>query len=290
MHPSKYRQHPLRSCALFFAIAPLLLADHAAQDTAAREVEALRAQAGALSVRDAGADEWAKLARHFSELVARYPDEPGVRSAHAEFLWERDDRERAVREWEEAERLAPRDAAVLARLADAHLALGRVRQCAQYFRKACEIAPNEARLRHAAGNAIFLFRHALTDAQTSEVQIVAEAFGHLAAAARLAPKDVEYARAYAETFYGAPSPDWQAALSAWEHYRSISPNQDFAHANLARVRLRMGQYDAVIAELDRMQEPRYESLKAKIRNQIDAAIAGANPGGTPARENLKSRH
>lgn len=290
MHLLQYRQPPLRVSALLLIIAHVLMAKEAEPGAAARAVEALRAQAAALSVGAAGEDDWAKIARHFAELVARYPDDPGVRSAHAEFLWDRDDRPGAIREWEIAERLAPRDAIVLARLAEAHLALGQTRQCAQYFRKASDVAPNDARLRHATGNAIFLFRHQLTGATANESQIVAEALDHLAASARLAPNDVEYARSYAETFYAVPSPDWHAALAAWERYRSVSPDQDFAHANLARVRLHMGHYDAALAELEKMQHAKYQSLKAKLRSQIEAAIQAVPQRKPPNRENLESRH
>jgi predicted Zn-dependent protease len=270
----KNRQCRLLSRAFFFAALPMLFGEKAGDSPVAHEVETARAQAAALALHGANAEEWAKLSRAFGDLAARHPRDPSVRRAHADFLWDRHERERAIDEWEAAEQLAPQDAAVLAQLADAHLALGRGQQSAQYFQKACDSAPTDARLRHAAGTTLFLFRHELVDELANEAQIVARALDHLAAATRLAPQSAEYARAYAETFYGAPRPDWPAALAAWEHYRAVSPDRDFAHANLARVRLKMGHLDAARAELENIHGAGFQGLKENLRRQIDKAAAG----------------
>jgi tetratricopeptide (TPR) repeat protein len=270
------RQSHLRFCALFFATAHPLLAPERAESPVARAVQSARGETVVLTVRRATAEEWERHTRALADLAARHPREPAVHLAHAEALWEREDREGAIRAWEQAEQLAPGDAALLAQLADAHLAIGHEKQCAAYFAKACAVAPDDARLRHAAGNALFLFRHALVETRRSEAQIVAEALGHLAAAARLAPQQVEYARAYAETFYGVPEPDWAAALAAWQHYLSITPHRDFAHAHLARVRLRLRQYGAAREELQKIQGAGFEGLKATLEAQIATAASGAD--------------
>ncbi len=271
MRPPKHRQHRLLLCGLFFAAVQTLLAENPEVNAVQEALQDVRAESLALAARGARGEEWAKLERSFADLVERHPSEPSARSAFAEFLWERDDRESAIREWEAAERLAPTDATVLARLADAHLAAGRGKISAQYFRRASDAAPTDARLRHAAGNALFLFRHELTDAETSEDRVLALAVDYLAAASRLAPQVVDYARSYAETFYGLPKPDWSAALAAWEHYLEISPNRDFAHANLARVRLKLGHFDAARVALEKIESADFKRLKVILQSQIDAA-------------------
>ena len=119
---------------------------------------------------------------------------------------------------------------------------------------------------------LFLFRHELTD----EARAIEKALTHFAEAARLAPLDVEYARAYAETFYGVPKADWRAAAEAWEHVREISPNPDFALVNLARVHLRMGQHGAAAGFVERIQSPEFERVKAKIKSQIAEQTKAAN--------------
>jgi predicted Zn-dependent protease len=290
MCPAKQRQYRLRFCALFFAAVQAVAEENPDALAVANEVQAVRMQAAELRLRGASAEEWAKVALAFADLAARHPRDAAVRGAQAEFLWEREDREGAIRAWEAAEQLAPQDASVLAHLADAHLATGGGKKSARYFQKASVAAPNDARLQHAAGNALFLFRHELVDERTNEARIVAEALEHLAAATRLAPQHIDYARAYAETFYAAPQPDWHAALAAWEHYLAVSPNQHFAHANLARVRLKMGHLDASLGHLNQIQDAGFERLKANLRRQIDAAAAGGAASPSPARENLKAAH
>lgn len=286
----KMRQSRLRFCALFLAAAQTLRAAGDGESVVAREVQAARAQALALGARMATAEEWQMLERSLADLAARHPDEASVRIAQAEVRWQRDDRESAIRAWEEAEKLAPNDVALLAQLADAHLAVGGERQCVHYFSKASALAPTDARLRHATGNALFLFRHALVDTRRSEAQVIDEALAHFAAAARLAPENADYARAYAETFYGAPKPDWAAALAAWQHYLAVTPNRDFAHVNLARVRMRMGQFDAAQEELKMIQGTGFEGFKSRMAAQIASARKAAELRAVPRHENLESDH
>jgi tetratricopeptide (TPR) repeat protein len=271
MHAVQNRQPPALICAAFLATLTLAFPETPPSPKAAEELQAANAEAVVLSLQTAAPEEWEKLERTYADLAARYPLDPAVRSSYGNFLWERNAPMRALHEWEEAERLDPKNATVLFRLADAHLAGGRAKSSAQYFQKAVEAEPANARYRHAAGNAIFLFRHELVDAQTNEERWLQIALSHFAEAARLAPLNVDYARAYAETFYGLPKPDWRAAVSAWEHYLQISPNQDFAHANLARVFLKLGQRDTSKEHLDQIHGADFERLKDNLRRQIELA-------------------
>ena len=267
MHDAKHRQLSALVVAMIFAA----LATARAEDAAAQGLQAAGTMAAALTRRDAEPAEWQKLERIYSELAARHPRDATVRDGYAQFLWNRNERERARREWKAAEELDPKNAAVLQRLADAHLAEGDGPAAARYFQKACDAAPTNARCRYAAGNALYLFRHELVDAATSEVQILETALAHFAAAARLAPLEVEYARAYAETFYGVPKADWETAARAWEHFIEVTPNKDFGYANLARVRLKMGQHDAAFGCLDMIHGSDFVRLKANLREQIERA-------------------
>src|SRR5207249_2288799 len=100
-----------------------------------------------------------------------------------------------------------------------------------------------------------------------------------AAASRLAPLNAEYARAYAETFYSVSKPDWNAALTAWQHFAEITPQKDFAQANLARIHIKLGQTDAARACLERIQGTDFQNLKAKLNERLETgkpASAGAD--------------
>ena len=272
MHASRNRQPSALLGVIFFSALLSVSAVEAPSAPAVEELQRLRSKFSALLLQKAEPGEWREIEKAFQELATKYPRDAAVRAGFGEFLWERGERDGAMREWKVAEELDPRNAAVLYRLGDAHLAAGSGKSAARYFQKACAAAPTVAQFRYAAGNTTFLFRHELVDASQTEDQVLAVALAHFATAVRLAPLDGEYARAYAETFYGMKMPDWTEAIEAWRHVLEIGPNKDFACANLARVNLKAGQYGASLAWLEKIQSADYERLKSTLRTQIEAAL------------------
>ncbi|PYX05623.1 MAG: hypothetical protein DMG88_20915 [Acidobacteria bacterium] len=89
-------------------------------------------------------------------------------------------------------------------------------------------------------------------------------------ASRLAPTDLEYARAYAETFYGMPNPDWEEAQIAWQHYLELSTNRNFGYLQLARVSLKRHKKAEALSFLDKILDPSYFRIKEKLRKQAAA--------------------
>jgi cytochrome c-type biogenesis protein CcmH/NrfG len=91
-------------------------------------------------------------------------------------------------------------------------------------------------------------------------------------ASRLAPTDLEYARAYAETFYGMPNPDWEEAQVAWQHYLELSTNQNrtFAYLQLARVSLMRHKKAEALSFLGKISDSSYFEVKEKLRKQAEA--------------------
>ena len=172
--------------------------------------------------------------------------------------------------WEEAAVLDPKNAVVMAHLAGYWLAAGEVKKAAAFYARAVESAPENAAYRFAFANVTFLFRHELLSAaQPDEAAALDHALADFAKASRLAPLNAEYSRAYAETFYSLANPDWNAALTAWQHFAGISPRKNFAQANLARIHLKLGQMDAARACLDAIQGADFQKLKSKLSERID---------------------
>lgn len=271
MHAVQNRQSIALIVVMFFAALASFAADVPPANSSGEELQRLRARAVAQAATSAEASEWLALEYAFRDLVRRYPENASARDGFAEFLWDRGEQERAISEWEAAAAIDPQNGDVWYRLGDAHLAKGCGKSATRYFQKACDAAPTIARFHYVAGTVTFLFRHELVNVVQSEAKILAKALAHFAEAVRLAPLDIEYARAYAETFYGIPKPDWSKAISAWEHFMELTPNKDFAYANLARVTLKMGQYDTSRKWLGEIQSSEYERLKKNIREQIDRA-------------------
>ncbi len=266
-HDAPHRQLAVLALVLTGAWA---FAEAPAGPTPQEELRAAKLLETALFARQSGAEEWRKLDKIYAGLGAKYPRDATVRNGRAEFLWSVGEQERAVTVWEAAAAIEPKNAVVLNHLGGSWLAAGDVKKAAGFYARAVESAPENAAYRFTCANVTFLFRHELLNpAQPDEAAVLDVALDHFAAASRLAPVNPDYARAYAETFYSLPKPDWKVALAAWEHFAEISPQQDFAQANLARVHLKLGQKDAARACLAKIQGADFQPLKEKLGRRIE---------------------
>ena len=263
-HDARHRQLAVLALVLAGARA---FAQAPAGPAAQEELRAAKLVEIAVLARPASAEDTRKLNEIYAGLTAKYPRDATVRNAHAEFLASLGEQERA---------LAPKNAVVLNHLAEHWAAAGEVQKSAAFYARAVESAPENAAYRFAFANVTFLFRHELLSAaQPDEAAVLDHALADFAAASRLAPLNADYARAYAETFYSVVKPDWKAALAAWQHFAEISPQKDFAQANLVRVHLKLGQTEAARACLNRIQGADFENLKAKLNGQIEATRPSA---------------
>jgi tetratricopeptide (TPR) repeat protein len=225
----------------------------------------------ALYARNAGPAELKKMERIYADLVAKYPKNAAVKNVQGEFYWNISDHKRAVETWLAAEKLDPNNAAVLDHLGGSFLAAGEPRKAAGYFSRALTNDPGNAFYHFNYANVAYLFRHDLLDTKHPDAAAVLRlALSHFAEAARLEPLNPEYARAYAETFYTIPDPDWRTALQAWQRFHDITPNKDSALLNLARVHIRLGQKTEAKETLARIQNPQLARIKAKLEESIDA--------------------
>ena len=224
----------------------------------------------ALFARQPGPDDWRKMDRIFADLETKYPQDADIKNGHAEFLWGIDERQRAVDAWLAAEKIDPHDATVLDHLGGSFLDAGKMKEAASYYSRAMASAPQDAASHFSYANVLFLFRNELLDAAHPDANAVLdEALRQFAEASRLQPQDAEYARAFAETFYTMPAPDWHAALAAWQHFYEVSPQKDFALLNLARVHMKLGQKTEARADLAQIQSPEYSHLKARLTERME---------------------
>jgi len=232
------------------------------------ELHAAQLMEAALFARQAGAEDWKKMDAIFAGLKAKYPRNVEIINGHAEFLWSIEQRQRAMETWLAAEKIDPANATVLDHLGGGYVSIGEVRKAAGYYRRAVASVPQDAAAHFAYANVLFTFRHDLLDGSHADAAAVLdEALREFSEAARLEPHDANYARAFAETFYSMPLPDWRAALAAWEHFYELTPQKDFALLNLARVHLKLGEKPEARAKLDLIQSAEYSRLKEKLTEQ-----------------------
>jgi tetratricopeptide (TPR) repeat protein len=237
---------------------------------AAEDLRAAKVMEAALFARQAKPEEWRKLEGIYEDLGAKYPTDATVKNAHAEWLWSMGEHEKAVETWLTAAKLDPANAVVLDHLGGSFLAAGQTKKAAGYYARATASAPQNATYHHNYANVAYMFRHELLDAARPDATaVLRDALTHFAEAARLAPLNPEYARAYAETFYTVPDPDWNVALRAWQHFYEISPGKDFALLNLTRVHMKLGDKSAARAALARVTAPEFYGIRNRLQERID---------------------
>ena len=212
------------------------------------------------------------LEADYAALVQRHPKNVAIRDGRGDFLWERDDREGAIREWKTAERIEPKNPAVLTHLAAAHVAQGDPRAALGYYLRAAEAEPGNAHTHFSAANVACLFRH---DFGKTERESFDLALKHFAEAHRLAPNNPEYARGYAETFYLHPRPDWPTALKIWTNYHNMMPDKNFALINMTRVHMKMGSADSARSCLAQVTGEGNQRLKERLAARIEAELSPA---------------
>lgn len=253
--------------ALIFCIGPASPAR--TSEEAAPELQAAQLMEASLRTRGASVEERRKLDEIYAALVIKFPADVSVKNAHAAFLLESGNHERAEKILKEAEKLAPDNASTQRGLGAAALAGGDVQSAARYMTKACSGQPENATCHFELANVLFLFRHDLLDsANPSAEALIGRALGHYAEACRLAPANEDFARGYAETFYSLPEPDWPTALKAWQHLLEVSPDKDFALANLATVHLKLGHKDEARSCAEQIRSPEFAARKARLLERI----------------------
>ena len=242
-----------------------------------QEIDAARMLEGTLALapaRDA-ADEATRHRRLqvlYRELARRYPAQPAVQKAAGDYFTRDGDLAGALSYWQTAAVLDPHDGDTADRIGGIYLRMRRTREAYGQFLKAVEAQPAVAAYHSDLGNVLYLFRQDLVSPADpglpTEQAALLQALAHFRRAAELAPDDLRFAQAYAETFYVFAKPDWAQALAAWETVRTLSGEKtDFPDSHLARISLRLGRPDAATEYLGRIHDPTFDGLKASLLRQ-----------------------
>lgn len=283
MLEARNRQLPLLAALLAVGYSGVAAAPEA--PTPAQDLQAARAMESALRAANAGEAEWKKMRGIYGDLVKKHPHDLPIRGAFGDFLWNSGDRDAAVGQWRAAEKIDPRNATVLDQLGDALLALGDPKSSLAYYLRAAESQPANASIHFSIANVSFIFRHDLGREEPDAFRL---ALSHFAEAHRLAPANADYARAYAETYYAAPEPDWAKALQIWEDYLAIAPDKNFALLNVARVQMKLGKSDSARTTLQRVQGAGYERQKLRLIERIETESSPAQSRTPPVPAPKKS--
>ena len=230
----------------------------------------------AFAGRPAQADEGAfATARRRAQVthekfLQEHPTSAPAHLVYAEFLSDNGNLRAAIAHWHAAQRLEPGNAAIANSLGGAYLRMGHAADSAEQFSRAIELSSGNAAYHFNLANVEFMLRHDLTAAWNVEMpEVLRRALADFRTASQLSPNDVEYARAYAETFYAEPDPDWAEAEAAWKRVLALSSKGDFAYLQLARISLKRGDASEARRCLAKLTDTRNEGLKRKLLAQAD---------------------
>ena len=230
-----------------------------------------KAEEEALANPNVTAKERLRVGQIYYQLVRDNPQSVPAQNALAAFLWKNGNAEAAVEHWQTAQRLDPKNGEAANSLGGAYLRIGRVREAAEQFLLAVRSENDNPEYHLDLGNVEFIFRNDLTAAwKIDSAELLQRALFQYREASRLAPTDLEYARAYAETFYGMPNPNWEEAQIAWQHYLEVCTDRNFAYLQLARVSLKRHKKAEALSFLDKVSGSLYSEIKEKLRKQAEA--------------------
>lgn len=198
------------------------------------------------------------------------PTSAPAHRAYAEFLSDNGNLRAAIVHWRQAQKLDPGDAATANALGGGYLRAGHAAEAAEQFSRAVKLAGENPAYHFNLANVEFMLRHDLKAAWNVDTpELLEHALSEFRVASRLSPNDVEYARAYAETFYGMPNPDWVAAEAAWKHVLALSGQSDFAYLQLARISLKRGNANEARRCLAKLTDTRCATLKRKLLEEAN---------------------
>ena len=235
------------------------------------EIKSAHKAAAALANPNVTAKERLRVEQIYYQLVRDHPQSVPAQNALAAFLSKNGKVEAAVEHWRTVQRLQPDNGEAASSLGGAYLRMGRVREAARQFLLAVRFESDNPDYHFDLGNVEFVFRRDLTAAwKIDSAELLERALFQFREASRLAPTDREYARAYAETFYGMPNPDWSEAQVAWQHYLELSTDRNFAYLHLARVSVKRHKKAEALSFLDKVSGSPYSEVKEKLRKQAEA--------------------
>src|SRR5881396_667742 len=235
------------------------------------DIKAAHEAAEALANPNVTAKERLRVEQIYYQLVRDNPQSVPAQNALAAFLWKNGKAEAAIEHWRTAQRLEPANAETANSLGGAYLKMGLVPEAAEQFLLAVRSKRNNPDYHFDLANVEFVLRNDLTTAwKIDSAELLQRALFEFSEASRLAPMDLEYARAYAETFYGMPNPDWKEAQVAWQHYLELSTNRNFAYLQLARVSLKRHKKAEASSFLDKVSDSSYSEVIEKLRKQAEA--------------------
>ncbi len=225
------------------------------------------------------------IKKEYQDFIERHPKHVEARLAFGSFLNDNKDDEGAAAQWEIARQLAPSNPAAWNNLANYYGHRSPVKKAFEYYGKAIELNPSESVYYHNLATTVYLFRKDAREYyHLEEQQVFDKALALYRQAVKLDPDNFVLFTDYAETFYGTNPPRWKDGLEAWTEALKIAHDEierEGVRIHLARIHLKLGDYDQTRANLDLVTNAHYLEMKQRLTRNLNAALDKAKTNAPP---------
>jgi tetratricopeptide (TPR) repeat protein len=225
------------------------------------------------------------IRKEYQDFVERHPKHVNARLAYGSFLKDTGDEDGAAGQWEAARQLAPGNPATWNNLANLYGHRGPIQKAFEYYDKAISLDSNQSVYYHNLAVSVYMYRKdAGAYYHLEEPAVFDKALELYRRAIKLDPDNFVLFSDYAESFYGTNPPRWEEGLQAWTEALKIAHDdveREGVYIHLARIHLKLGQYDQARASLDAVTNANYATLKGRLTRNLNAALAKAATNAPP---------
>ena len=219
-------------------------------------------------------ERFATVRKSYELFLGQHADHARGYIAYGSFLNDIGEEEAAVRQWEKALKLDPKNPAIWNNLANYYGHRSPVKKAFEYYAKAIELNPYESVYYHNFGTTVYLFRKDAKEYfNITEQEVFDKALGLYDKAQKLDPQNFPLATDIAQTYYGIRPMRTEAALQAWTNALNTARDEierEGIYLHFARIKLNAGLFTDAQMHLDAVTNGIYGDLKRRLLRNLEA--------------------
>lgn len=228
------------------------------------------------------------IKKEYQDFIERHPKHVNARLAFGSFLNDNHDEEGAFTQWDTARQLDPTNPAAWDDLGNYYVFSQQalVKKAFDCYDKAIELNPGQSVYYHNLAVTVYMYRKDAREYyHLEEQQVFDKALALYRQAIKLDPDNFVLFTDYAESFYGTNPPRWKDGLEAWTEALKIAHDdgeREGVYIHLARIHLKLGDYDQARANLDAVTNANYAAFKERLTRNLNAALDKAKTNAPPS--------
>jgi len=219
----------------------------------------------------------------YKSFLLKHPKHSAARIAFGNFLFQNGEEEEAVKQWERAAKIDPKNPDSWNNLAHYYQHRGPVKKAFRNYTKAIKLNPREPVFLRNLASSVYVFRRdAMEYYGITEREVFNKAIQLYRQALELDPKNFELATELAESFYLIKPLLTIEALQAWNYALDVAENdfqREGVYLHMARVEMNSGMFEEARKHLDAVTNALHNTVKGPLARTLQNKVAQAS--GTP---------